>query len=158
MIIDRVVAGALDGDRAIAVAPHRVLHRLLGDLAGLVPVEVGDAADERALQVAERVAAHPLHAEPALDRLGQQVGQSTAAGQLDVAMGVALDLLGQLLGDGRAAGVVDAFRDRDDAAAEPVHRGLHVGQEPFELEIALGHVDQVRAVFVELLPQAPRPR
>jgi hypothetical protein len=50
-------------------------------------------------------------------------------------------------------GVVDAFADGDHAAAVALVGGLHVGQEAVDLEGALGHVDQVRAVVGELLAQ-----
>ena len=92
-IVDRVVADAADRDRAVALAPHRVLHRLLADLARLALVDVGDAADERALQVAEGVAAHALDPELGLDLLAQQVGQRAGAGELHVAVRVLLDVL-----------------------------------------------------------------
>ena len=45
--VHRVEAGALDGHRAVALAPHGVLHRLLADLARLALVDVADAADEK---------------------------------------------------------------------------------------------------------------
>jgi hypothetical protein len=48
------------------VAPHRELHGLFADLARLALVDVADAADEAALQVAEGVAAHALDLQPAL--------------------------------------------------------------------------------------------
>jgi len=126
-IIDRVIADALDGDGAVAAFPHRVLHRLLSDLAGLAAVDVGDAADEGALQIAEGVAAHPLDAELELDLLAQQVGERAGAGKLHVAVRVLLQFARETGDDGRAMLVVDALRHRDDAAAVFVVGRLHVG-------------------------------
>ena len=82
VVVDLVAADPLDGDRAVAVAPDRVLHRLLADLAGLALVDVGDAADEGALHVAEGVGADPLDLQPLLDEVGEPVGQRAGAGEV----------------------------------------------------------------------------
>ena len=68
-------------------------------------------------------------------------------------MRVALQVLGQLGGDGLSRGIVNAFGHRHDAAAQAVVGGLHVGQEALHRELALGQVDQVRAVVVVLAAQ-----
>src|SRR6185437_4720208 len=57
-IVNGVVADATDRHRAVRGPETGVLHRLLADLAGFAGVDVGDAAGERALQIAEGVAAH----------------------------------------------------------------------------------------------------
>ena len=134
-------------------APHRELHRLLADLAGLALVDVGHAADEAALQVAEGVAAHPLDAQLGLDLLAQQVGQRAGARQLHVAVVVVLQVLGQLRQHRLPAGIVDALADGDHAAAVAGVHGLHVGEELAQIEHPLGQVDQVRTVVRKLLAQ-----
>jgi hypothetical protein len=101
----------------LVLAPQGVLHGLFADLARLALVDVADAADEAALQVAEGVAAHALDLQPGLDLLAQQVGQRPAARQLHVAVRVAFQVLGQHGQDGLALRVVDAFADGDHAAA-----------------------------------------
>jgi hypothetical protein len=83
-------------------APQRELHGLLADLARLALVDIADAADEAALQVAEGVAAHALDAELALDLFAQQVGQRAGAGELHVAVRVALQFV---LASARSIGV-----------------------------------------------------
>ena len=91
-IVDGVVGDAPDRHRAVAVASNRVLHRLLADLARLALVDLADAADERALQIAESVAAHALDAELRLHLLAQKVGERAGAGKLHVAVRVLLRL------------------------------------------------------------------
>src|ERR1700728_4781544 len=68
-IVDRIIADAADRHRPVARARKRILHRLLADLARLTLVDLADAADERALQIAECIAAHALHAELGLHLL-----------------------------------------------------------------------------------------
>ena len=48
---------------------------------------------------------------------------------------------------------MDALGHRHDAAAQAVVSGLHIGQEALHRELALGQVDQVRAVIVVLAAQ-----
>jgi hypothetical protein len=98
-VIDSVIADALDGDRPVAIAVHDKLHRLLADFARLAPIDLGDAAKERALQLAEGVAAHAFHRETFTDMATQQAGERTVAGELQVSIRVALHRLGQLRGD-----------------------------------------------------------
>ena len=59
---------------------------------------------------------------------------------------------------GCALGVVDAFGDRDHAAAVALVGRLHVGQELSMSNVALRQVDQVRAVVGEFLAERARPR
>ena len=130
-----------------------VLHRLFADLSGLTLIDVGDAAEERALEITQRVAAHPLDVQVALDVARQQVGQLAGAGELDVAVGVGLDAFGQLGGDGLARAVVDALGHGDHAAAQAVMDFLDVGNKGVEIESALRRIDEVRAVVVVLAPK-----
>ena len=57
-IVDRIASDAPDRHRPVTRASERILHRLLADLARFALIDLADAADERALQIAERVAAH----------------------------------------------------------------------------------------------------
>ena len=122
------------------------MHRLLADLARLALIDLADAADERALQVAEGVAAHALDAELVLDLFAQKVGERAGAGKLHVAVRVLLRLADELGDDRLALLVVDAFGGRDDAAPVLLVDVLHVGEELVDDEGALRQIDEMRAV------------
>jgi hypothetical protein len=111
------------------VAPHRELHRLFADLARLALVDVAHAADEAALQVAEGVAAHALDAQLALISSHSRSASAPLPESCTLPCASCSEVLGQLRQHRLAGGVVDAFADRDHAAAVAVVGGLHVGQE-----------------------------
>ncbi len=148
------VTDPVDGHRAagvaFAVAEMRELHGLLADIAGLAGIDVGDTAEERALQIAEGVAADAGDLRRGLHIIGEKIGERAGARQLHVAVGVAFDALGELGGDRRAAGIMDALGNGDHATAELVVHGLHILRERFEVERALRNIDEVRPVVVIL--------
>ena len=110
------------------------------DLARLALVDIADAADEAALQVAEGVAAHPLDLQLRLDLLAQQVGQRAAAGELNIAVGVVLEVPASLVMMG-APPVVDAFGDRAITQRPWRSRWPSSAEETLQHEGSLGQVD-----------------
>src|SRR5438105_4144422 len=113
------------------------MHGLLADLARFAAIDVGNAAEERALQISEGIAAHSLDAELRLHRLGERIREQPGPRKLYVAVRVALDLLGERNRDRRSVRVMNPLRNRDDAAPMPLDGGLHVGEEFFHREGAL---------------------
>lgn len=89
-VIDTVVEDrALDYDGAIAIVPHRELDGFFSDLAGFAGVAVGLDAHEGALEVAEGIRADAFELESFADAVGEEIAEGAAAGELDVAVGVA---------------------------------------------------------------------
>jgi hypothetical protein len=129
------------------LALERLGGRELADRARLLGVDLGGEAREGALEVAERVRADPqLLAQALLHLVREHVAERTRAGELHVAVAVRL-----LRVDERAAvGAVDAFGERDEAAAARLVDAVDVGGEAVEVEDALGDVDEVRPVVVVL--------
>ncbi len=145
-VLHRVVADTPDSHRAVEVVPDGVLRGFLAHLACLVLVDLAHAAEETALQVAERVCTHALDLRLALDHRAEQVTQGARARKLHVAVGVTLAAC-ELFSDCLALTVHDALGHGDDATAVLAVHLLHIGHELLLAESALRHVDQVRAVI-----------
>jgi len=152
-VVHRIEAGAMDGHRAVAVVPQGELRRLLPHLARLALVDVGDAADERALQVAKGVGAHPLDLQVVLHLRRQEIPQGGGAGELDVAVRVGLALLRQAHRDRHPLLVHHPLAYRHHAATVLLVNALHVGEEVIHREGTLGQIDQVRAIVRVLAPE-----
>ena len=95
----KMIPSRLIAEHPSANLPRETVSAFGADLARLALVDVGHAAEERALQVAEGVAAHALDLQPVLHLVAQQVGQRAGARQLHVAVCITLHLLGQLRGE-----------------------------------------------------------
>ena len=72
-IIHRIAAGPLNAHGAVLLVRYRVVHGFFPDLTRFAAIHVGNAAEERALQIAEGVAAHPLDAELGFHRIGERI-------------------------------------------------------------------------------------
>src|SRR3569833_4228820 len=63
-VLHRIIAGAMNGDRAAMAAGHGVMNGFVTNLPRLALIDVRNAAGEAALDIAESVAAPALVAEP----------------------------------------------------------------------------------------------
>src|SRR5690606_922915 len=118
---------------------RRDAHRGAADLARLALVDLGREAGERALQVAERVRAHPqFRAERRPNGIRQGIAERAAARELHVAVRSLTSRAAERL----AVRAVDALRHRDEATAEARIDTLDVRDEGVELERFLRHVHE----------------
>lgn len=103
-------------------------------------------ADEGALEVAEGVCADAFDVEAIADTLGEEITECTAAGELDVSVGVPFFLAEEFDDHGGAVGIGYALGDGDCAAAVFCEYAIHVFEELFGFEVTLGDVDEVGPV------------